>query len=323
MAMTKINASSVAIVCPTKDQPVKIKRLLTCIEHLNTKPAQVLIADGGNNLKAIVEGFKKNINVICLDCPEAGQILQRNYAHQHLDDHINLVLHIDDDITFEPDFMDHLLATWNREVQSGSKPLAGMSFNVVDASNLKNSIFRRLFFLSIDPPGHVSKAGYAAPFSPLRKDHDVSWLTGGTTAWARAVLHDNLHPLSFQTRWAVCEDLMFSYPLRHDYRLLAAHDVKCFHNETYASMSFKKAIFYGRSSAIMRYHFICQHDDLKTWAYIWMTFGVLLGHFIKGLMFSPRHLGLFVGGIKGLFQAIFASATNGDSAILARNLTKD
>ena len=114
--------------------------------------------------------------------------------------------------------------------------------------------------------------------------------------------------LSFQTRWAVCEDLMFSYPLRHDYRLLAAHDVKCFHNETYASMSFKKAIFYGRSSAIMRYHFICQHDDLKTWAYIWMTFGVLLGHFIKGLMFSPRHLGLFVGGISR-FQAIFASAT--------------
>ena len=54
-----------------------------------------------------------------------------------------------------------------------------------------------------------------------------------------------------------------------------------------------------------------------------MTFGVLLGHLIKGLMFSPRHLGLFVGGIKGLSQAIFASATNGDSAILARNLTKD
>lgn len=323
MAMTKIDASHVAIVCPTKDQPMKIKRLLTCIEHLNTKPAQVLIADGGNNLETIVAGFKKNISVTCLNCPEAGQILQRNYAHQHLDCHIKLVLHIDDDITFDPDFMDHLLTAWNRESQSGSKPLAGMSFNVVDAPNLKNSIFRRLFFLSIDPPGHVSKAGYAAPFSPLRKDHDVSWLTGGTTAWARAVLHDNLHPFSFQTRWAVCEDLMFSYPLRQDYRLLAVHDVKCFHNETYARMSFKKSVFYGKSSTIMRYHFTRQHDDLKTWAYIWMTLGVLLGHLTRGLMFSPRHLGLFVGGVRGLSMAIYASLTNADSIVLAQNLVKD
>ena len=323
MAVTKINASSVAIVCPTKDQPIKIERLLTCIQNLNVKPAQVLIANGGNNLKTIVSGFKKNMNVICLNCPEVGQILQRNYAHQHLNDQIEVVMHIDDDITFDPDFMDCFLVSWNKEVRSEGKPLAGMSFNVVDAPNFKNSIFRRFFWLTVEPVGQVSKAGYASPFSPSKKDHDVSWLTGGTTAWARAVLQENPHPLSFPTRWAVCEDLIFSYPLRRDYRLLAVHNVKCFHNETYSNMCFKKGIFYGKSSAIMRYHFTRQHAELKTWAYIWMTIGVLLGHFVRGLMYHPGHLGLFVGGISGLSQAIYASITNTDSSILAKNLIKD
>ena len=318
--MTDITASSVAIICPTKKQPEKVRRLLRCIAALDERPGQVIIADGGHNLKNIVEPFNAEFSLMCLYCPEAGQILQRNYAHTYLSEDISVVIHLDDDITVEPDFINRFVKIWNRESQRPGKPLAGLSFNLVDLPTIKNSIFRRAFFLSVDPPGRVSKAGYAAPFCPADRDHDVSWLLGGATAWSRDILETYQHPLSFPTRWAVCEDLIYSYSLNQDYRMMVAKDITCLHNETYQTMNFHQGIFYGVSSAIMRYHFIRLHEEMKTWAWLWMTVGVSFGNLLKGLMGSPRHLGLFVGGMEGLVRAIFCSLFNGDSQRLSRSL---
>ncbi len=315
-----ITASSIAIICPTKNQPEKVKRLLTCLSALDEKPAQVIIADAGHNLKPVVEPFLDALPLECLYSPEAGQILQRNHARQHLASPIRVVLHIDDDITVEPDFMACFLKCWNRESQREGKPLAGMSFNMLDQLRLGNSILRRLFFLSTQPPGSVSKAGYAAPFTPTDQDRETSWLVGGTTAWSRDILTRYPHPFSYPTRWAVCEDLIYSYPLRMDYRLMVVKDVPCYHNETYSSMSFRQGVFYGVSSAIMRYHFIRQHDDMKTWAWLWMTTAVIMGNLARGLMGSPRHLGLFVGGLEGMIRGVFCSIMGADSTILARSL---
>jgi len=318
--MTRIKATNVAVICPTKNNPANIARLLKCLAALTEKPGQIIIADGGHNLKPLVKKFAGAMKIRCLYCPQPGQILQRNYARQHLNKAITVVVHLDDDITFAPNFMTRLVETWNRVNQLNGNPLAGFSFNLRDMPPLRNSFIRQMFFLSTQPPGGVSRAGYAAPFSPALKDREVSWLLGGATAWSRTVLEEHQHPLSFPTRWAVCEDLMFSYPLHPDYRMLVVSDVECFHNETYASMSFRQGIFYGVSSAIMRYHFIRQHAEMKTWAWLWMTIGVVLGNLAKGMLGSPRHLGLFAGGVEGIARAGLCSLRGGDSEDLARQL---
>lgn len=315
-----ITPQHIAVICPTKDQPAKVKRLLDCLACLENKPGQIIIADGGHNLKTVVEPFQDRLNVTCLYCPEPGQILQRNHAHQHLNHDISVVIHLDDDITVEPDFMNRFIETWNRESQRSGKPLAGLSFNLADLPRLQNSLFREVFFLSVRSAGRVSRAGYAAPFCPADQDCDVAWLLGGATAWSRDVLIRHPHPLSFPTRWAVCEDLIYSYPLNKTYRMMVAKDIACLHNDTYQTMSFRQGVFYGVSSAIMRYHFIRQHEEMKTWAWLWMTVGVSFGHLLKGLMGSPRHLGLFVGGMEGLFRAVLCSLFKGDSQGLARSL---
>ena len=103
---------------------------------------------------------------------------------------------------------------------------------------------------------------------------------------------------------------------------MVAADANAYHNETYGEMSFRQGMFYGVSGAIMRYHFVRQNPDLKTWAYMWMTIGVILGNFGKGLSGSPRHLGLCLGGTVGLMRTIACSLINGDSARLAKALNK-
>ena len=85
----------------------------------------------------------------------------------------------------------------------------------------------------------------------------------------------------------------------------------------------------------MRYHFVRQNPDLKTWAYVWMTIGIIIGNLGRGLFGSPRHLGLCFGGIEGLRAIVCAIASlakaeqqiavNGDSikahGVLAKALS--
>ena len=163
--MTPITGRNVAIICPTKNQPEKVLRLLESIAQLNEKPHQVIIADGGHNLKPITTAFTADLNLICLYCPEAGQILQRNHAHKHLDKNIQLVLHLDDDVTLDHESLGKMIIFWNEEAQKSASPLAGVSFNIKDAPQLHSSAARNLFFLRTKPAGHVSIAGYAAPLT--------------------------------------------------------------------------------------------------------------------------------------------------------------
>lgn len=318
--MTPITLQNVAIICPTKNQPYKVLRLLNSIVQLDEKPHQVIIADGGHNLEPILTAFIEQLNLTCLYCPEAGQILQRNHAHKYLDKHIQLVLHLDDDITLDHDSLSKMITFWNEELQKSALPLAGASFNIKDAPALRSSVFRNLFFLQTKPAGHVSIAGYAAPFTPTETNMQTSWLLGGVTAWSRDIIEKHQHPINFPTRWAVCEDLMYSYPLSRKYRLMVAADANAYHNETYSKMSFRQGIFYGLSGTVMRYHFVRQNPDLKTWAYIWMTIGIIIGNLGRGLFGSPRHLGLCFGGTEGLVRAIACSLINGDSTGLAKAL---
>ena len=209
---------------------------------------------------------------------------------------------------------------WNEESQKSDLPLAGASFNIKDSPELRSSVLRNLFFLQTKPAGNVSIAGYAAPFTTTETNMRTSWLLGGATAWSRDIIEKHQHPINFPTRWAVCEDLIYSYPLGRKYRLLVAADASAYHNETYNKMSFRQGIFYGLSGAIMRYHFVSQNPDLKTLAFCWMTIGIIFGNLGRGLFGSPRHLGLCFGGIEGLVRAIVCSLTNRDSTSLAEAL---
>ena len=53
--------------------------------------------------------FALQLPVMYLDCPVAGQVLQRCHAHKYLEPNIRLVFHLDDDITLDPDSLDNAL----------------------------------------------------------------------------------------------------------------------------------------------------------------------------------------------------------------------
>ena len=113
--MTGFTSKNIAIVCPTKDQPLKVARLLNSICELKEKPHQIIIADGGKDLQPVIDDFIDRLNVIRLACPEIGQVLQRNHAHKRLNKNIKIILHLDDDITLTPSAITDMLKFWNLE----------------------------------------------------------------------------------------------------------------------------------------------------------------------------------------------------------------
>ena len=102
--------------------------------------------------------------------------------------------------------------------------------------------------------------------------------------------------------------------------MAVVHDAIMLHNDTYRGMSFEQGMFYGASSAIMRYHFVRQNQDLSILAFFWMSLGVLAGHLVRGVSGSKRHLGLFSGGVKGLIEVLFNHLMQRDSKSLALKL---
>ena len=207
MEKQTISPAQIAIICATKNRPDKIRNLLESLARLKSQPNQILIADGGHNLKSLVKKFAGRINVSCFYCPEPGQILQRNYAHLMLHKDIRLVLHLDDDITLEPASLDKALHHWNWLTSETGKPLVGMAFNVVNLPRKKDNLLRRLAIMRVEPMGRVWSSGFASPHVPVPDGvgeiRETSWLVGGVTLWSRNALATP-HPLSFATRWAVC-----------------------------------------------------------------------------------------------------------------------
>ncbi len=322
MADTEFTMADLAVICPTKDRPDKLARLLDNLSQLPEKPFQVLVADGGDgeNLKPVVKKFAKELNIHHLLCPEQGQVLQRNYAHGYLHPTIKLVAHVDDDITFEVNAYQNILKFWNERAALTELPIGGVSFNLVDLKPIAASFLRKLFFMAPEPVGTVSRSGYARPFLPAGRNLKVDWLLGGATVWSRDVIRDNPHPLSIKTRWAVCEDLMYSYPLRHTHLMLACCDADAYHNENYNENNLKVSVFHGVSSTVMRYHFVRCNVELSTPAFVWMTIGIICGHLGVAVQGNKRALGLSLGMIEGLIR-IFVSALSGCSSFdLARQL---
>ena len=316
----KIFSSEIAIVCPTKNQHRNVDRLLVSLRQQTQKPFQIIICESGLSKPDIIKKHLNDLNIVYLNSPKMGQVLQRNYAYRHLDKKIKVVINMDDDITLCHDSLEKFLLCWNIEKDKTGLPLGGMSFNIVDAEIPKYSIFRKLFYMSVSEKGGVSDSGYAATYFPVSEVMNTKWLVGGVTGWARSLIENHDHPIDFSTRWAVCEDLIYSYPLHRSHRLLVAKDARVNHNQTYSEMSLKRGIYYGLSQVVMRFYFVSINEDLSKPLFLWMTLGQLLGYMLMGVRGDRRSLGFFLGGMKGLILCLLTVFDSKSPKDLAEDL---
>lgn len=285
------------MITPTKGRHRQLDKLLETLAAQTVALGQILIADGGQDAEQVVARYRSALPVTWLPCPQPGQIPQRNYALQQLDPAIKVVIYFDDDIQLAPDALETLLAFWNAQPVSP----AGVSFNITNMPAQPDNPVRHFFCMQTEPRGKVLRSGYNTPVVGAPFDLRSEWLIGGATAWRRDLLASQVNqPIA--SRWAITEDLMYSYRVfKSGGQLFVCAAARVQHIDDTPTETFRAGLFRGYNATLWRYLFVARNPELSRLRFFWMMLGHILARMVSGATGKTWQFGYVLGHIEGLF----------------------
>lgn len=317
--MRKYTGQDVAFIIPTKDRPEKLKNLLNSIAGQDEVCGRVIVVDGGKSVKDVVMGFSDRLPVEYYECHPPGQIRQRNMGIRLLDDHTPLVGSFDDDIVLEKGSLKEIVAFWNR----CQPDTAGVSFNIINGLQEDRSWLKCMFGLSAREPGRILRSGMTTSNTHVTTDLRTQWLCGGATIWKREILERYSHK-EIASKWAIAEDLIFSYPIGKKYPFYVCANARARHEHEFDYGSTKKNWFHGFTQTIMKFYFVESNKDLSRTFFLWTLLVRIVGKFVVGAFTLRIDLIEFaVGQVQGAVKGLTALIRGRDiSTILTDNDSK-
>ncbi len=300
----------IALIVPTKDRPHKINSLLKSLVHLKNVPGRVIIVDGGKTVEHIVLKFSNSLPVEYYQCSPPSLIKQRNFGISKLNQSTPLVGFIDDDIVFDKDALPQMIDFWNRTTEK----TAAVSFNIVNVPKDRCTFLNRLFFLSDTTPGRVLKSGVTTTYHNFDHNIKTQWVCGGATVWRLDIIKSIPQQQDIPSRWAVCEDLIYCYPVgkTHDFFLCSAARVRHEHDHDYVKPD---AVYryIGYNEVLWRLYFVMQTEDMSRVA--WMLYAI--GRSLSNILCSIKQMDLqflkkATGNLAGLGHGLLTMIRKND-----------
>jgi glycosyltransferase involved in cell wall biosynthesis len=278
----KYTSNDLTIIIPTKDRPEKIKDLLDSISIQNVQCHRIIIVDGGKSIETIVRSYK-DLPIEYYLCYPSGQIIQRNLALSKLTDEDKLIAFFDDDLVLMPDSLKYMMNMWN-DVESET---AGISFNIINSPPVKHTWYKALVGMSSKKMGTILPSGYNVPLSPALENIKTQWLCGGATVWKKSILENNINK-EVQSRWAICEDITFSYPIGKKYPMYVCSAAKVRHEHVYDHNKKIDHFYYGRAATLWRLYFVMSNTNLSKTLFFYMIFAQVIIRFFQGVIFFRK-----------------------------------
>ena len=288
----RYTGQQLCVLIPTKDRPEHVETLLQSLIDQIEPVGRILIVASGADIQSTVDKFSSRLPIEYHHTFQTGQIRQRNIGIGKLDDRTPLVACIDDDIVLASDSVKEMVLFWNRApINTG-----GVGFNITNGSTDRPSLLHQILFLSHRQPGQVLHSGTSTSISCLQKDIHSQWLTGGTTVWRKDILINFRHK-EINTKWAIAEDLIFSYPVGKIFPLYVCANARVTHNHyPYNSKDNQWHFFHGKTQTIWTYFFVNSHKELSTNLFFISLFIRILGKIAYGLIGRKPHLVSFALG---------------------------
>lgn len=297
----KYTGQDIALVIPTKDRPDKIRNLLESLSNQTIKCGKIILVDGGTSVKNVAMNYHKLLPLEYYKCNPPGQIRQRNFGITQIDDNIELIGFIDDDMIFKKDAFEKMIDFWNK-VDSNT---AGVGFNLMDSSTLnKYRKYLKLIQMDLSEPGKVIRSGYNAPIHNVKKDIRTQWLGGGYTIWKHAIIKNNPQNI-LNTKWAIGEDLRYSYPIGKRYPLYICASAKVHHDHVYEHKDKHMHRYVGRKISLGIFYFNLMHRELSMLHCYYMLFGMTIGTLLLGIITTtPRRIRNALGHAEAILISI-------------------
>jgi glycosyltransferase involved in cell wall biosynthesis len=301
-------SSSIAFIIPTKDRPEKIKDLFDSFKEQTLSCSRIIVVDGGESIKKIVEGYSDDLPIEYYECQPPGQIRQRNMAISLLDEKTSLVGILDDDVVLEKDSVEQMIDFWN-EIEPNS---AGVSFNITNVPPYQHSVLGGFMIMSAPKQGVVLSSGINTSIESVPATIRSEWLCGGATVWRQEIAKQYMLK-DINARWAACEDVLFSYPIGKKYPLYVCADAKVRHEHVLDHKASMKYRFYGKTQTLWRLYFVESNNNLSRLSYFWNLFTMIIARFSVGLLtLDKKHIQFGIGQIEGGFLGFMTMVKSQD-----------
>jgi hypothetical protein len=153
--------------------------------------------------------------------------------------------------------------------------------------------------MSSPQQGRVLRSGYNVAISPVNENIRTQWLCGGATVW-RSTIVNKYHHQEISSRWAICEDAIFSYPIGKKYPLYVCAEAKVRHEHVFDHKAKMKYRYYGRTVTLWRLYFVESNPELSKLSCFWMVSWQILIRCLKGLfLMRPQEIQYAFGQIEG------------------------
>ena len=295
-------ARDIALLIPTKDRPQQLTNLLESLVIQSVSLGRILIVDGGESVERQVTAFADRLPVEYIACHPPGQIRQQKMGLARLDERTPLIGLFDDDIVFAaPDALAVMVAFWNQ----APAETAGVACNILNEPPHNPSWLRRLFMVDGREPGKILKSGRNTRVGSVQVDTQTEWLPGGATFWRADILRAFPKKEIYAKR-AMCEDLLFSYPIGKRYPLYVCRGSRVRHEHVFDHVAKRPHRYYGQVDVLWRMYFVSLHKELSMGWLVLMYSAMVAGDFISGM--GRRDFACFQSGLgkmTGLFLGLW------------------
>lgn len=219
-----------ALVICTRNRSSDIERCLGSLLKQRRMPTRVLIVDSsdGSETFDISENYRNERGLTFLEYTHtsAGLTLQRNVALRMLSGNFDVVHFIDDDVELEPEYIEELMAAFEKD-----QSLVGAGGLILGGNRKRARLFARIGGRDSLTPGTVLSTGFNIGAHETPFDVDVDWLPGCSMSF-RLTMIDGLTFDERRVGYAIGEDADFGLRAKARGRLRHVHLARLHHHQS-------------------------------------------------------------------------------------------
>ena len=210
---------SLSVIISTYKRREYVNQLLISISKQTILPDEIIIVDSSN--EDIIYNFPKGLNIRKVFSKLAQLTYQRNLGVKN--SKCNLILHIDDDVILENNYIENILDTFNKNNEVDV--VGGYLLNEWNKTNFRNNIVVRFFhYLGLYKdslnPGTFSSSGIFIELEGLKKNLGIfktDFISGTSFAVRSRVYEKYSHPENINKYGG--EDKVFSRMISKDFQM--------------------------------------------------------------------------------------------------------
>ena len=263
-----------AILIPTRNRPVKVRKLLESISSSKVMPKQVVIVASGTEISEEISLFQERLPITYIFSKQAGQVNQKKLGLAAITPKIAWVVFLDDDVLVKPDTFSSAFESLNFFEKTKSEQIVGVGLGITSSSRSKSAgcflkILGSFFLLYKNKPGLVLSSGHATSYQECIRPVFTAWLNG-VSMWRRENAM-KYSCLGINSKYAACEDLIYSYSQSKFGELLyLPQSIVTYQDIEITNFESMEVI---ESGALNRMSFVLSNSELSKWRCAWSQIG--------------------------------------------------